>query len=63
MGNLMVDAVQQQWSPDFAGQVSRAARRRTGFSRLIRRRSTIALIMCLPLIAIVGGLIIYPAFY
>jgi multiple sugar transport system permease protein len=63
MGNLMVDAVQRQWSPDFSGQVSRAARRRTGLSRLIHRRSTIALIMCLPLIAIVGGLIIYPAFY
>src|SRR5499427_3453737 len=31
--------------------------------RLIRRRSTIAFLMCLPLIAIVLGLIIYPAFY
>ena len=29
----------------------------------MRRRSTIALLMCLPLIVIVVGLIIYPAFY
>jgi multiple sugar transport system permease protein len=59
----MVDAVQQQWSRDFAGQASHAVGRQVGLSRLIHRRSTIALIMCLPLIAIVGGLIIYPAFY
>src|SRR3974390_983344 len=29
----------------------------------LRRRSTIAVLMCLPLIAIVAGLIIYPALY
>jgi multiple sugar transport system permease protein len=63
MDSLMVDAVQRQWSRDFAGQASHAVRRQVGLSRLIHRRSTIALIMCLPLIAIVGGLIIYPAFY
>jgi multiple sugar transport system permease protein len=31
--------------------------------RLFRRRSTVALLMCLPLIVIVVGLIIYPALY
>jgi multiple sugar transport system permease protein len=29
----------------------------------MRRRSTIAFLMCLPLIVIIGGLVIYPAFY
>ncbi len=37
--------------------------RRAGLHRFMRRRSTIALLMCTPLILIVGGLIIYPAFY
>jgi multiple sugar transport system permease protein len=31
--------------------------------RMLRRRTTTAVLMCLPLIAIVGCLIIYPAFY
>ena len=31
--------------------------------RFMRRRSTVAFLMCLPLIVIVGGLVIYPAFY
>ena len=29
----------------------------------MRRRSTIAFLMCLPLIVIIAGLVIYPAFY
>ena len=37
--------------------------RRSRLSRLLRRRSTVAFLMCLPLIVIVVGLIIYPAFY
>jgi multiple sugar transport system permease protein len=40
-----------------------AAARRSGLHRFMRRRSSIALLMCLPLIVIVCGLIIYPAFY
>ena len=36
---------------------------RGGMRRFIRRRSTIAFLMCLPLIAIVVGLIIYPFLY
>src|ERR1700752_2096118 len=36
---------------------------RASMRRFMRRRSTIALLMCLPLIAIVAGLIIYPALY
>ncbi len=36
---------------------------RSGMKRFMRRRSTIAVVMCLPLIIIIGGLIIYPALY
>jgi multiple sugar transport system permease protein len=35
----------------------------TTLRRVLRRRTTTAVLMCLPLIAIVGCLIIYPAFY
>jgi multiple sugar transport system permease protein len=31
--------------------------------RFFRRRSTIAFLMCLPLIVIIGGLVVYPALY
>ena len=43
--------------------VPAAAPARGGMRRLIRRRSTIAFLMCLPLIAIVVGLIVYPFLY
>ncbi len=46
--------------------VGPAVRARTGgttLHRVMRRRTTTAVLMCLPLIAIVGCLIIYPAFY
>lgn len=36
---------------------------RTSLQRWMRRRSTIAFLMCLPLILIIAGLVIYPAFY
>ena len=35
----------------------------SSIKRFARRRSTIAFLMCLPLIIIVGGLVIYPALY
>src|SRR5690348_10679168 len=35
----------------------------TSLHRALRRRSTIAFLMCLPLILIIAGLVIYPAFY
>ena len=56
----MVDAVQQTWAPGLAGA---HAPRRSGLQRFMRRRSTIAFLMCLPLIAIVAGLVAYPALY
>jgi multiple sugar transport system permease protein len=35
----------------------------TTLHRMLRQRTTTAVLMCLPLIVIVGGLIVYPAFY
>jgi len=43
--------------------VSLPASAKRGLKLLLRRRSTIALLMCLPLIAIVACLILYPALY
>jgi multiple sugar transport system permease protein len=43
--------------------VEAAAPARGGMQRFLRRRSTIAVVMCLPLIAIVVGLIVYPFLY
>src|SRR6516165_8261007 len=59
----MVDAIQDAWSGGFTREGGKAAPARSGLARLIRRRSTTAFLMCLPLIAIVAGLIVYPAFY
>jgi multiple sugar transport system permease protein len=56
----MVDAVQQTWSPALAGE---QAARRSGLHRFMRRRSTIAFLMCLPLLVIILGLVAYPALY
>jgi len=52
----------QTWSPGLAG--IRPSPHAAGRLRLLlRRRSTIAFLMCLPLIAIVASLVIYPALY
>jgi multiple sugar transport system permease protein len=56
----MVDAVQQTWSPALAGE---QAARKSGLHRFMRRRSTIAFLMCLPLLVIILGLVAYPALY
>src|ERR1700689_5898877 len=57
----MADPV-QTWSPTLQGAAlpSSASQNLRSF---LRRRSTLAFLMCLPLIAIVGCLVIYPAFY
>jgi len=48
----------------YPGQLAQpAAVSRDSMRRLLKRRSTIAFAMCVPLIAIVLGLIIYPALY
>ena len=55
----MVDLVRQ-----YPGQLAQsAARPHASLRRFARRRSTVAFLMCLPLIAIVAGLVVYPAFY
>jgi multiple sugar transport system permease protein len=40
-----------------------ARRKRGGLATMMRRKSTIALLMTLPLIVLIGVLVIYPAFY
>jgi multiple sugar transport system permease protein len=40
-----------------------APARKTGLHRFMRRRSTIAFVMCLPLILIITCLVVYPALY
>jgi multiple sugar transport system permease protein len=50
----------QTWVPV---RQERAVARHGGLQRFMRRRSSTALLMCLPLILIVSCLIIYPAFY
>ncbi|MDE2580831.1 MAG: sugar ABC transporter permease [Rhodospirillales bacterium] len=41
----------------------RAATRGGALHRMARRRSTIAVMMCLPLFALIAGLVVYPFFY
>lgn len=57
----MADTV-HSWVPP-ASDTAAAPIRKSGLHRFMRRRSTVAVAMCLPLIVIVLGLIIYPAFY
>jgi multiple sugar transport system permease protein len=44
-------------------RVALAGRRRAGFRRMLRRRSTIAFLMALPLILLIALLVVYPALY
>src|ERR1700741_5171096 len=57
----MADTV-QTWSPQLQGVALQHSARRN-LKLFLRRRSTIALLMCLPLIVIIATLVIYPAFY
>src|ERR1700683_1545434 len=57
----MADTV-QTWSPDLQG-VSLQPPASRNLRLFIRRRSTIAFLMCLPLIVIITGLVLYPALY
>ena len=57
----MVDTVQGAWSADYPAAAP--TRKKGGLNKFMRRRSTVAFLMCLPLISVIGGLVIYPAFY
>jgi multiple sugar transport system permease protein len=46
-----------------AGQQAASTTRRGGLGRFLRRKSTIAFLMALPLILLIGGLVVYPALY
>ena len=58
----MVDVVPRTYSPIGAGKPLPRAWRDAAL-RAMRRRSTVAFAMCLPLIVIVAGLVVYPALY
>src|SRR5499427_6260706 len=53
----MVEAVIER------GEVAVPARRRAGLRRAMQRKSTVAFVMTLPLILMIGLLVVYPAFY
>ncbi len=57
----MADTV-QTWSPGMRS-VGLPVSGSQNLRLFLRRRSTIAFLMCLPLIVIIVGLVIYPAFY
>src|SRR6202043_3016979 len=57
----MADTV-QSWSPGLQG-VSLQPSASRNFRLFMRRRSTIAFLMCLPLIVIIVSLVLYPALY
>ncbi len=57
----MADTV-QTWSPGLRSARVQSSAGHT-FRLFLRRRSTIAVVMCLPLMIIIAGLVIYPAFY
>jgi multiple sugar transport system permease protein len=59
---IMADTVQPWNAATLSGMASTPAKR-NALQLFMRRRSTIALLMCMPLILIVACLIIYPAFY
>src|SRR5271169_709754 len=56
----MADTV-QTWSPGLQINLQSSATR--GLKQFLHRRSTVAFLMCLPLIVIIATLVIYPAFY
>jgi multiple sugar transport system permease protein len=58
----MADTV-QPWNAAALSGLASAPAKRNALQLFMRRRSTIALLMCMPLILIVACLIIYPAFY
>ena len=57
----MADTV-HTWVPSLQNAGTRPSTRR-GLGKFLRQRSTIAFLMCLPLIVIIFSLVIYPAFY
>jgi len=57
----MADTI-HTWTPALS-DTSAPTVRKSGLHRFMRQRSTIAFLMCLPLIVIICGLVIYPALY
>jgi multiple sugar transport system permease protein len=59
---MVETTVQPNWEPSIVtAPPSRSSR--SGLRRMMRHRSVVAFAMCLPLILIIAGLIVYPALY
>ena len=59
----MVDTAQRPLSRSATTRVLAPASAGSSLRVWLRRRSAVAVLMCLPLMLIIGGLVIYPAFY
>jgi multiple sugar transport system permease protein len=59
----MVDAVHPGLGRQLSDKAAGVRQKPSGLAHVMRRRSTLAFVMCLPLIVIVVGLIVYPALY
>jgi multiple sugar transport system permease protein len=59
----MVDTAQPPLSRSAATRVPAPSSAKSSLRVWLRRRSAVAVLMCLPLMLIIGGLVIYPAFY
>jgi multiple sugar transport system permease protein len=59
----MAEIAHRGWQPGLTPARGQRKPVTHGLARLARRRSTVAFLMCLPLIVIVAGLVIYPACY
>jgi multiple sugar transport system permease protein len=60
----MDDTIPRRYAEEFAaGRAPPATVRPGNLYRLARRRSTIAFLLALPLLAVIGGLIVYPGIY
>jgi multiple sugar transport system permease protein len=56
-------ANQTSVSAPLGAQAQSLAHRMTAIRKFVQRRSTVAFLMSLPLILLIGGLMVYPAFY
>src|SRR5215470_15602540 len=62
VGNSRMADTVQTWVPGLQRAGAKPASP-VGFRKFLRQRSTIAFLFCLPLIAIITCLVVYPAFY
>jgi multiple sugar transport system permease protein len=59
----MDDTIPRRMTARLGGETTAAPARSGGLYRMSRRRSTVAFLFALPLLAVIGGLIVYPGLY